>query len=132
MRIKNSHLTFPRGKIDNSDVNVIKLFFPGNLDFAKLKKVWSEQRCENDALECKLSITFQMVCSCCFNSGKNLDFLPKRFYNIYCSNRYESFSAFLHSPKSRQSSKSVDHLGPLKRTLRPKRPKLKGQIWPFY
>ena len=44
MRIKNSHLTFPRGKIDNSDVNVIKLFFPGNLDFAKIKKslVWTE------------------------------------------------------------------------------------------
>ena len=38
MRIKNSDLTFPRGKIDNSDVNVIKLFFPGNLDFAKIKK----------------------------------------------------------------------------------------------
>ena len=36
----------------------------------------------------KLLIAVKMVCSCCFSSCKNLDFLQKKFYNINCWSYY--------------------------------------------
>ena len=80
-----------------SVVDVIKLFFGGNLDFPKIKKLnkvcsMSEpaQKCENYAIfkqnyTLQLFIALKMVYCCSLGLRGNLDFpdfLQNKFYNI--------------------------------------------------